>query len=152
MQPPSALVATARPACRQALPAGSSGGPQPHSLAASLRHAARCSKWRSDGVASGGPPQTHAACVHAGVQPLRCPATRPSPPPHPLSLRQGYGLFEVTASDELAQGSDAVQRSVESMERFGKVVKLSAFKPFTSAANALEQINAVSESQVGAGG
>lgn len=58
----------------------------------------------------------------------------------------------MTASDELAQGSDAVQRSVESMERFGKVVKLSAFKPFTSAANALEQINAVSESQVGAGG
>lgn len=45
-----------------------------------------------------------------------------------------------------------MQRSVESMERFGKVVKLSAFKPFTSAANALEQINAVSESQVGAGG
>ncbi|KAL4451524.1 hypothetical protein ABPG75_007186 [Micractinium tetrahymenae] len=60
----------------------------------------------------------------------------------------GYGLFEVTASDELAQGSDAVQRSVENMERFGKVVKLSAFKPFTSAANALEQINAVSESQI----
>ena len=28
-------------------------------------------------------------------------------------------------------------------------VKLIAFKPFTSAANALEQINAVSESQVG---
>lgn len=61
----------------------------------------------------------------------------------------GYGLFEVTASDELAQGVDAVQRSVESIERFGKSVKLSAFKPFTSAANALEQINAVSESQVG---
>ena len=60
----------------------------------------------------------------------------------------GYALFEVTASDELAQGVDAVQRSVESMERFGKSVKLAAFKPFTSAANALEQINAVSESQV----
>ncbi|PSC74827.1 Nucleolar 56 [Micractinium conductrix] len=60
----------------------------------------------------------------------------------------GFGLFEVTASDELAQGSDAVQRSVESMERFGKSVKLAAFKPFTSAANALEQINAVSESQL----
>ncbi len=33
-------------------------------------------------------------------------------------------------------------------ERFGKVVKLTAFKPFTSAANALEQINAVSEAQL----
>ena len=61
----------------------------------------------------------------------------------------GFALFEVKASDELAQGVEAVQRSVESMERFGKSVKLAAFKPFTSAANALEQINAVSESQVG---
>ena len=34
------------------------------------------------------------------------------------------------------------------IERFGKVVKLAAFKPFTSAANALENINAVSESQL----
>lgn len=34
------------------------------------------------------------------------------------------------------------------MERFGKVVKLTAFKPFSSAANALEQINALSEAQL----
>ena len=34
------------------------------------------------------------------------------------------------------------------LERFGKVIKLVAFKPFTSAADALEQINAVSESQL----
>ncbi|KAI7841800.1 hypothetical protein COHA_004524 [Chlorella ohadii] len=60
----------------------------------------------------------------------------------------GYGLFEVTAADELAQGVDAVQQAVSNIERFGKSVKLIAFKPFTSAANALEQINAVSESQV----
>lgn len=32
--------------------------------------------------------------------------------------------------------------------RFGKMAKLTAFKPFTSAADALEQINAVSESQL----
>jgi nucleolar protein 56 len=32
------------------------------------------------------------------------------------------------------------------MQRFGKVCKLTAFKPFSSAADALEQINAVSES------
>lgn len=64
----------------------------------------------------------------------------------------GYGLFEVTASDELSQGSEAVQRSVADLQRFGKAVKLIAFKPFTSAANALEQINAVSESQVGGSG
>lgn len=34
------------------------------------------------------------------------------------------------------------------MGRFGKICKLAAFKPFTSAADALEQINAVSEAQL----
>ena len=33
------------------------------------------------------------------------------------------------------------------MTRFGKVVKLKGFKPFVSAANALGEINAISESQ-----
>lgn len=32
----------------------------------------------------------------------------------------GYGLFEVTAADELAQGVDAVQQAVANIERFGK--------------------------------
>ena len=32
----------------------------------------------------------------------------------------GYGLFEVTAADELAQGVDAVQQAVSNIERFGK--------------------------------
>jgi nucleolar protein 56 len=60
----------------------------------------------------------------------------------------GYGLFEVTASDEIGQSVENVQQAIADIARFGKSVKLSAFKPFTSAANALEQINAVSESQV----
>jgi nucleolar protein 56 len=34
------------------------------------------------------------------------------------------------------------------VQRFGKVAKLAAFKPFASAADALEQINAVSEAQL----
>jgi nucleolar protein 56 len=34
------------------------------------------------------------------------------------------------------------------MQRFGKVAKLAAFKPFGSAADALEQINAVSEASL----
>lgn len=62
----------------------------------------------------------------------------------------GFGLFEVTAFDELASSSDALQQSISDINRFGKAVKLAAFKPFTSAADALEQINAVSESQVNA--
>lgn len=34
------------------------------------------------------------------------------------------------------------------MARFGKIVKLTAFRPFTSASDSLEQINAVSEGQL----
>lgn len=60
----------------------------------------------------------------------------------------GYGLFEVTGFDEIGAGVEAIQQSITDIARFGKLVKLSAFKPFTSAANALEQINSVSESQV----
>lgn len=62
----------------------------------------------------------------------------------------GYGLFEVEKFDELSNSVDELQKSILDVSRFGKSVKLIAFKPFTSAANALEQINAVSESQVSA--
>lgn len=57
----------------------------------------------------------------------------------------GYGLFEVTGIDELSV--DALQTTATDMQRFGKAVKLAAFKPYTSAAQALTEINAVSESQ-----
>lgn len=60
----------------------------------------------------------------------------------------GYGLFEATKFDEIGNSVDEMQQSIIDVSRFGKNVKLIAFKPFTSAANALEQINAVSESQV----
>ena len=60
----------------------------------------------------------------------------------------GFGLFEVTNFDEIGNSVDELQQSIIDVSRFGKNVKLIAFKPFTSAANALEQINAISESQV----
>ncbi|KAK9811660.1 hypothetical protein WJX72_007898 [[Myrmecia] bisecta] len=60
----------------------------------------------------------------------------------------GYALFEVLEADELGQSVDAVQQAVVDMARFGKIVKLIAFKPFTSAADALEQVNAISEAQM----
>lgn len=60
----------------------------------------------------------------------------------------GFSLFEVKEFDEIGQSADKVQETVSDLARFGKVAKLTAFKPFTSAANALEQINAVSESQL----
>ncbi|GFH06734.1 nucleolar protein, component of C/D snoRNPs, partial [Haematococcus lacustris] len=58
----------------------------------------------------------------------------------------GYSLFEVKEYDEISQATDKVFEAVGDMARFGKVCKLTAFKPFGSAADALEQINAISES------
>ena len=52
-----------------------------------------------------------------------------APPGSPLT-RDAYGVLR----------SD--------MARFGKIVKLTAFRPFTSASDSLEQINAVSEGQL----
>lgn len=59
----------------------------------------------------------------------------------------GYGLFEAAGLDEIGQNAEAIQESVTDLTRFGKVVKLLAFKPYTSAADALEQCNAVSEGE-----
>ena len=60
----------------------------------------------------------------------------------------GYSVFEVKQMDELQATSDAVQQTVLDIARFGKVLGLTAFQPFSSAAEALEQINALSESQL----
>ncbi|GLC37839.1 snoRNP complex protein nop56 [Pleodorina starrii] len=60
----------------------------------------------------------------------------------------GYGLFEVTEFDEIGQAVDKVQEAVSDLARFGRIVKLTAFKPFPSAADSLEQINAISEAQL----
>ncbi|MEW5299658.1 MAG: hypothetical protein WDW38_004290 [Sanguina aurantia] len=60
----------------------------------------------------------------------------------------GYALFEIKEYDEIAQSSDKVQEAISDLARFGKIVSLTAFKPFESAADSLEQINAISEAQV----
>eukprot|EP00249_Psilotum_nudum_P018167 c26671_g2_i1 orf=219-2072(+) len=57
----------------------------------------------------------------------------------------GYALFQAYGLDEIGQTANAVQESVIDLTRFGKVVKLAAFKPFSSAIDALEQCNAISE-------
>lgn len=57
----------------------------------------------------------------------------------------GYTLFEGSGLDAIGTSTDAVQQSVLDIARFGKVVSLIAFQPFKSAAEALEQINSVSE-------
>ncbi|XP_076898462.1 nucleolar protein 56-like isoform X2 [Bidens hawaiensis] len=60
----------------------------------------------------------------------------------------GYGLFVAHGIDEIGQNTEAVRNSVTDLNRFGKVVKLTAFNPFESALDALNQQNAVSEGQM----
>ncbi|KAI3686383.1 hypothetical protein L1987_80058 [Smallanthus sonchifolius] len=60
----------------------------------------------------------------------------------------GYGLFLAHGVDEIGQNTEAVRSSVVDLNRFGKVVKLTAFNPFESALDALNQCNAVSEGQM----
>ncbi|XP_068646205.1 nucleolar protein 56-like [Aristolochia californica] len=57
----------------------------------------------------------------------------------------GYALFLAHGIDEIGQNTEAVRNSVLDLTRFGKVVKLAAFVPFSSALDALNQCNAVSE-------
>lgn len=57
----------------------------------------------------------------------------------------GYGLFEAHGLDEIGQNTEAVRSSVTDLSRFGRVVQLTAFHPFESALDALNQVNAVSE-------
>ncbi|KAL9338069.1 hypothetical protein Peur_069838 [Populus x canadensis] len=57
----------------------------------------------------------------------------------------GYSLFQANGIDEIGQNTEAVRNSVSDLNRFGKVVQLTAFHPFESALDALNQINSVSE-------
>eukprot|EP01018_Ginkgo_biloba_P007513 Gb_05243 [translate_table: standard] len=62
-----------------------------------------------------------------------------------FEFASGYGLFEAYGIDEIGQSTESVQDSVVDLNRFGKVVKLAAIQPFSSASDALNQCNAVSE-------
>ena len=57
----------------------------------------------------------------------------------------GYGLFEVTEQEQIGNLLEEVQKTVSDLSLFGRVVKLKAFQPFSSAENALENINSISE-------
>ena len=60
----------------------------------------------------------------------------------------GYCLFHAHGLDEIGQNTEAVRNSVTDLNRFGKVVKLTAFQPFESALDALTQCNAISEGEI----
>lgn len=60
----------------------------------------------------------------------------------------GYALFEKEDFDELGGQLKAIQKSISSLERFSKMVKLSAFQPFQTAEEALENIQAIAANEV----
>ncbi|XP_045104665.1 nucleolar protein 56-like isoform X2 [Portunus trituberculatus] len=57
----------------------------------------------------------------------------------------GYGLFRVREFEEVGAFLPQVEEAVTQAAKFQQVVKLVGFRAFTSAAQALENINAVSE-------
>jgi nucleolar protein 56 len=57
----------------------------------------------------------------------------------------GYAIFEVKLREEVAAMTAAVQKSIQDLGKFKKMVSLVSFSPFKSAANALENANDISE-------
>jgi NOP5NT (NUC127) domain len=57
----------------------------------------------------------------------------------------GYAIFEVKLREEIASMTEAVQKSIEDLGKFKKMVSLVSFSPFKSAAHALENANDISE-------
>ncbi|KAJ1673806.1 Nucleolar protein 56, partial [Spiromyces aspiralis] len=69
-----------------------------------------------------------------------------SAPQHILfETASGYALFNVLQAEAIGAKLDEVQRSVTDLAKFGKYVKLESFIPFKNAADALENMNDVSE-------
>ncbi|KAL4081146.1 Nop-domain-containing protein [Scleroderma citrinum] len=57
----------------------------------------------------------------------------------------GYAVFEVKLHEEVGSRTKAVQDSISDLAKFNKMVSLLSFSPFKSAADALENINDISE-------
>ena len=57
----------------------------------------------------------------------------------------GYGLFRVKEFEEVGAAVAEVENSVQDVSAFQSLVSLAAFQPFKTAADALSNINAVSE-------
>lgn len=60
----------------------------------------------------------------------------------------GYGLFSVQQFEEVGAFLPQVEEAVTQAAKFQQVVKLVGYRAFTSAAQALENINAVSEGEL----
>ena len=57
----------------------------------------------------------------------------------------GYAIFKSLATEEIGGELAEVQESVTDLSRFGRLLKLQTFQPFKTGANALENINSISE-------
>ena len=61
----------------------------------------------------------------------------------------GYAVFEVKLHDVVGSQTKAVQDSITDFSKFTKMISLLSFSPFKSAADALENINDISEGACG---
>lgn len=57
-------------------------------------------------------------------------------------------MIEVNEAEEIGSLLEEVQQAVLDPQRFFRTVKLKSFQPFTSAENALENVNAISEQMI----
>jgi nucleolar protein 56 len=57
----------------------------------------------------------------------------------------GYAVFEVLQVEEIAAKTKEVQDSVQDLSKFSRMVSLKSFSPFKNAADALQNINDISE-------
>ncbi len=60
----------------------------------------------------------------------------------------GYCLFEKEDYDETGGDHSKVQKAVNSLERFTKMVKIVAYQPFKTAEEALDNIQCVAANKV----
>lgn len=56
----------------------------------------------------------------------------------------GYALFKRKEFEEVGETEESVQESIADVKKFGKIVQMEAWSPFTNAEDALEQVNAIS--------
>jgi nucleolar protein 56 len=57
----------------------------------------------------------------------------------------GYAIFDVKLHENIGSRVKVVQDSINDLSKFGKMVTLVSFSPFKNAADALENINDISE-------
>lgn len=60
----------------------------------------------------------------------------------------GYCLFEKEDYDEVSGQLSQIQKAIANLERFAKMVKISAYQPFKTAEEALENISTIAQNKV----